>query len=123
MGVIRKTPNPKGYKKATQHEAKRRVDQVHQWLSECKTRATIIRLAQSQWGSGVGEANIDLYIRKARKQIVEHLDQVDRKQWIAAAVEQLQQVAESSCANGQHSNAIGALNAQAKLLGMLPRDN
>ena len=121
MGV--KGANPKGYKKATQHEAQRRVDQVHQWLSECKTRATIIKLASEQWGSGTTVNNIDLYIKKARKQIVEHLDKVDRKQWIAAAVEQLQQVAESSCANGQHSNAIGALNAQAKLLGMLPRDN
>ena len=115
--------NQKGYKKATQHEAKRRVDQVHQWLSECKTRATIIRLAQEQWGSGTSHDNVDLYIRKARKSIVEHLDKVDRKQWIAAAVEQLQQVAEASCANGQHSNAIGALNAQAKLLGMMPKDN
>ena len=115
--------NQKGYKKATQIEAQRRVDQVHQWLSECKTRATIIRLASEQWGSGTNPRTVDLYIQKARKSIVEHLDKVDRKQWIAAAVEQLQQVAEASCANGQHSNAIGALNAQAKLLGMLPKDN
>jgi hypothetical protein len=60
---------------------------------------------------------------EARAQIVADWSQVDRKEWVAQAVQQMQKVAELSIEQKQHSNAIGAISMQAKLLGVTSRDN
>ena len=92
-------------------------------MSECKSRPTIQRLAAENWGSGTSERRVDEYMKRARAQIVADWSDVDRKAWVAQAVQQMQKVAELSIEQKQHSNAIGAVSLQAKLLGVAARDN
>lgn len=116
------TPENKVGRKATQLETERRVRQVYEWMSEAKSRPTIIRLVAENWGQ-LSDRMVDEYIKRARAQIVADWSQVDRKEWVAQAVQQMQKVAELSIEQKQHSNAIGAISMQAKLLGVTARDN
>ena len=102
-------------KKATAATAQARVDQCYRWISECKTRPDIIRLASEQWG--VGDRQIDIYIQKAREQITKDWT-IDRKEYVAQLSQKLDAVAKASIDCKQHSNAIGALGLQARILGI-----
>ena len=110
-------------KKADQLEVERRVQQVYEWMSEAKSRPTIMRLAAENWGSGTSERNLEEYMRRARKRILEDWSEVDRKEFVASALQTMQRVAELSIEQRQHSNAIGAVALQAKLLQICARDN
>ena len=110
-------------KKATVLETHRRVRQVYEWMSEYKSRPTIHRLAAEMWGSGGSERNVDEYMKRARAQTLADWSDIDRKEWVSQAIQQMQKVAELSIEQKQHSNAIGAISMQAKLLGVTARDN
>ncbi len=110
-------------RKATQLEVERRVQQVYEWMSEAKSRPTIMRLAAENWGSGTSERSLDNYMRKARQRILTDWSEVDRKEFVASALQTMQRVAELSIDQRQHSNAIGAVALQAKLLQICSRDN
>ena len=92
-----------------------RVNQVYQWISECKTRPEMIEYAESQWG--VGRGQVDSYIKKAREQITKDWT-IDRKEYVTQLSQKLEHVARKSLDSGQHSNAIGAYGLQARILGI-----
>ena len=102
-------------KKATAATAQARVDQCYRWISECKTRPDILQLAADQWG--VSERSIDEYIRKAREQITKDWT-IDRKEYVTQLSQKLEYVAKKSLECYQHSNAIGAYELQARILGI-----
>lgn len=83
-------------------------------ISRCKSRQDILRDCTAEWG--VKERQVDIYIEKARARIREEYSGMDRKDWIAAALAKLERVADLSIETRQHSNAIGAIGLQAKLL-------
>jgi hypothetical protein len=107
--------------KANKEIAAARVDRCVELISLCKSTAEIIKVGKAEWG--LSERQIEVYICKARAKIRERFDQMDRKDWIASALERLDRVADMSIECRQHSNAIGALGLQAKLLQLTTRDN
>lgn len=108
--------------KANKEIAAARVDRCVELISLCKSTAEIIRIGKVEWGLS-GDRQIQEYIRSARTKIREQYDAMDRKDWIAAALEKLEKVATMSLECRQHSNAIGAIGLQAKLLQLTKGDN
>ena len=111
----------KDVKKADKELSARRVDKIVELISLCKPVSEIVRVCSDEWG--VSERMIEKYIHKARNKIRDNFDQMDRKDWVATALEKLDKVAAMSIECRQHSNAIGALGLQAKLLQITVRDN
>jgi hypothetical protein len=91
-----------------------RVDRCIELISTCTPRREILRVGREEWG--LKDDMIDRYIYRARKIIREQYDDLDRKDWVAGALEKLEKVASLSIKSNQHSNAIGAIGLQAKLL-------
>ena len=79
-----------------------------------------MRLASDQWG--VGERQIETYMKKAREQITKDWE-IDRKEYVAQLSQKLDAVAKASIDCKQHSNAIGALGLQARILGIDGKHN
>ncbi len=98
-----------------------RIERMIEWISVCKPVHEMLRLAKEEWGVSTSQA--ESYLRQARARIRERWDGQDRKDFVAGALEQMQKVAQMSIASGQGSNAIGAVNLQAKLLQITTRDN
>ena len=98
-----------------------RIERMIEWISLCKPVHEMLRLAREEWGVCTSQA--ESYLRQARARIRERWDGQDRKDFVAGALEQMQKVAAMSIASGQGSNAIGAVNLQAKLLQITTRDN
>ena len=111
----------KDVKKADKELSARRVDKIVELISLCKPVSEIIRDCSAEWG--VSTRMVEKYIQKARIRIRENFDQMDRKDWVATALEKLDKVAAMSIETRQHSNAIGALGLQAKLLQITGREN
>ena len=98
-----------------------RIERMIEWISVCKPVHEMLRLGADEWG--VTKSQAEKYLRDARARIRERWDGQDRKDFVAGALEQMQKVAAISIASGQGSNAIGAVNLQAKLLQICTRDN
>ena len=81
----------------------------------------MVRLATEEWGLSSRQA--ENYLQQARAKIRERWEGQDRKDFVASALEKMEKVAQMSIASGQGSNAIGAVNLQAKLLQICTRDN
>ena len=111
----------KGVKKADNDLVARRVDKVIELISLCKPTGEIVRYCTAEWG--VKDRQAEKYLEKARAKIRERFDQMDRKDWVASALEKLEKVAAMSIESRQHSNAIVALGLSAKLLQITGRDN
>ena len=110
----------KGVKKANKELSARRVDKIIELISLCKPTGEIVRVCSSEWGVSTRQA--ENYLQKARGVIRDRFDQMDRKDWVASALEKLEKVAAMSIESRQHSNAIGALGLSAKLLQITGRD-
>jgi hypothetical protein len=113
-GAPRKTRNA-----YTALEVAEQVNQIREWLSHGKRPNQIRRLSAEQWGlsSRVAETRIAL----ARREMVKDLEQIDRKDLAAQAVETLLKVQEMSLDTRQGSNAIGATRLMLELAGILGR--
>ena len=81
----------------------------------------MVRMASDEWGVTTRQA--ETYLKYARAKIRERWEGQDRKDFVASALEKMEKVAQMSIASGQGSNAIGAVNLQAKLLQITTRDN
>ena len=107
--------------KANKEISAARVDRCVELISLCKSTSEIIRIGKVEWG--LRERQIEEYIYKARTKIREKYDAMDRQDWVASALERLDRVATMSLECRQHSNAIGAIGLQAKLLQLTPGNN
>lgn len=100
-------------KKCTNSESDQRVNAVYDLLLRAHSRTQIIRFASETWG--VGERQAEIYMSRARQLMA--LDaELERPQWLAAAVARLQDYEREARAKGNLSIAIKALEDQAKLL-------
>ena len=100
-------------RKCTNSEADQRVNAVYDLLLRAHSRTQIIRFASETWD--VGERQAEIYISRARQLMA--LDaELERPQWLAAAVARLQDYEREARAKGNLGIAIKALEDQAKLL-------
>ena len=107
--------------RTTKEVVEARVDKTVELLTLCYPTSEIIKIAKEEWGVGTGSA--EQYLRKARAKIRERWNEQSRQDWVATALDRMDKVAQMSMASGQQSNAIGATNLQARLLGINGRDN
>jgi hypothetical protein len=100
-------------------EIAEQVYQCRDWLSHGKRPNEIRKLCSEQWGLSTRVA--DNRIFSARREMVRDLDQLDRKDLAAQAMETLLKVQEMSLDTRQGSNAIGATRLLLELAGILGR--
>jgi len=111
----------KDAKKATKEIHEARVDKTVELLTLCYPTSEILKVAKEEWG--VCESSGNNYLRKALDRIRERWNEQSRQDWVATALDRMDKVAQMSMATGQQSNAIGATNLQARLLGITGREN
>ena len=100
-------------KKSTNVEIDERVNTVYDLLLRANSRTQILRYATETWGCG--ERTAETYMARARQLMA--LDaELERPQWLAAAVARLQDYERLARDKGNLSVAIKALEDQAKLL-------
>lgn len=100
-------------------EIVRQIDQVRDWLSHGKRPHEVRRLCAENWGLQTRAA--ENRMQEARRAMVADLDQLDRKELAAQAVETLLKVQEQALDCRQGSNAIGATRLMLELAGILGR--
>ena len=100
-------------KKSTNTEIDDRVNQVYDLLLKAYSRNQIVRHCSEAWD--VGERQAENYIARARTLM--QLDaELERPQWLAAAIARLQDYERRASDKNQISIALKALEDQAKLL-------
>lgn len=100
-------------KKATNVEIDERVNAVYDLLLRAYSRTQIVRHCSESWN--VGERQAENYISRARQLIA--LDaELERPQWLAAAVARLVEYERRASDNNQLGIALKALEDQARLL-------
>jgi hypothetical protein len=100
-------------KKSTNTEIDERVNTVYDLLLRANSRTQILRYAAETWK--VSERQADLYISRARQLMA--LDaELERPQWLAAAIARLQEYERRASDKNQINTALKALEDQAKLL-------
>lgn len=111
----------KGVRKANKEIVENRIERTIELISLCKPTGEILSIARDEWG--VCTASAEEYIRRARARIRERWNGQDRQDFIATALERMDQVAKLSIETRQMSNAIGAVNLQARLLQAISNGN
>lgn len=100
-------------KKSTNVEIDERVNTVYDLLLRAYSRTQIVRFCSEHWD--VGERQAENYMARARQ--LQQLDaELERPQWLAAAVARLQDYERQAGEKGNLSIAIKALEDQARLL-------
>jgi hypothetical protein len=100
-------------KKSTNVEIDERVNTVYDLLLRAYSRTQILRYAAETWN--VSERQGELYMARAR-QLMQLDAELERPQWLAAAIARLQEYERRASDKNQISIAIKALEDQAKLL-------
>ncbi len=100
-------------RKSTNTEIDERVNAVYDLLLRAYSRTQIVRHCSEQWN--VGERQAENYMARARQLMA--LDaELERPQWLAAAIARLQEYERRASDKNQISVALKALEDQAKLL-------
>jgi len=94
-------------------EIDERVNTVYDLLLRAYSRTQILRYAADTWGCG--ERTAETYMARAR-QLMQLDAELERPQWLAAAIARLQEYERRASDKQQISIAIKALEDQAKLL-------
>ena len=100
-------------KKSTNVEIDERVNTVYDLLLRAYSRTQILRYAADTWGCG--ERTAETYMARAR-QLMQLDAELERPQWLAAAIARLQEYERRASDKNQISIALKALEDQAKLL-------
>lgn len=100
-------------KKSTNAEIDERVNTVYDLLLRAYSRTQILRFAAEAWD--VSERQAELYMSRAR-QLMQLDAELERPQWLAAAVARLQDYEREAREKGNLGIAIKALEDQARLL-------
>lgn len=100
-------------KKSTNVEIDDRVNQVYDLLLKAYSRHQIVQYASNTWNVSARQA--DDYIARAR-QLMQLDAELERPQWLAAAIARLQEYERRASDSNQLSVALKALEDQAKLL-------
>jgi len=100
-------------RKSTNVEIDERVNTVYDLLLRAYSRTQILRYAADTWGCG--ERTAETYMARAR-QLMQLDAELERPQWLAAAIARLQEYERRASDKNQISIALKALEDQAKLL-------
>ena len=100
-------------------EIAHQVNTVRDWLSHGKRPHQVRRLCADEWGLSYRTA--ESRIATARREALKDLEQMDRKELAAQAMETLLKVQEQSLDTRQGSNAIGATRLMLELAGIVGR--
>ena len=100
-------------KKSTNSEIQHRVNTVYQLLIKSYSRFSILQYAADEWD--VADRQADEYIARAR-QLIQEDSEIERPQWLAAAIARLVKYEQRAGKDDQLQSAIKALETQAKLL-------
>lgn len=100
-------------KKATNHEIDQRVNTIYDLLLRAHSRHQIVQHAANEWD--VSPRQADDYIARAR-QLMQLDAELERPQWLAAAIARLLEYERRASDSNQISVALKALEDQAKLL-------
>jgi hypothetical protein len=100
-------------KKSTNVEIDERVNAVYDLLLRAYSRTQIVRHCSDQWN--VGERQAENYMARAR-QLMQLDAELERPQWLAAAVARLVEYERRASESNQLGIALKALEDQAKLL-------
>jgi hypothetical protein len=100
-------------KKSTNREIDERVNTVYDLLLKAYSRHQIVLYVSEHYG--VGERMAENYIARAR-QLMQLDAELERPQWLAAAIARLQEYERRASDKNQISIALKALEDQAKLL-------
>jgi len=100
-------------KKSTNTEIDDRVNTIYDLLLRAYSRTQIIRFCSDTWG--VGDRQAENYMARAR-QLMQLDAELERPQWLAAAIARLQEYERRASDKNQISIALKALEDQAKLL-------
>jgi hypothetical protein len=99
--------------KSTNTEIDQRINTVYDLLLRAYSRTQILRYASENWE--ISDRQAETYIARARQ--LQQLDaELERPQWLAAAIARLQEYERRASDKDQISIAIKALEDQAKLL-------
>ena len=104
----------KNCKKANKEIRQNRIERCIELISLCKPTSEILNIGVQEWGLTRRGAQDTL--DAARRTIRERWNGQDRQDFVASALEKADQIAKLSIETKQLSNAIGAINLQAKLL-------
>ena len=99
--------------KSTNAEVSERVDTIYQLLLQSYSRFEIVQFAAKTWG--VQPRQADEYLARAR-QLIAKDSEVERPEWLAAAIARLVQYEKRAGREDNLQTAIKALETQAKLL-------
>ena len=100
-------------RKSTNVEIDNRVNTVYDLLLRSYSRTQILRYAAEAWG--VKDRTAETYIQRAR-QLMQLDAELERPQWLAAAISRLAEYERRAADTNQLGVAIKALEDQARLL-------
>ena len=102
--------------RATKFEMEQRVTQVIEWQLAGKTSFEIVQLGANKWGPG--ERMVRKVITKANRAVLESMEHVQRHEFLAQKLHQLDGCIALSLKQNQPAAAVGAIQAQCKLVGI-----
>lgn len=100
-------------RKSTNKEIDDRINTVYELLLKAYSRTQIVRFCSDNWN--VGERQAENYMARAR-QLMQLDAELERPQWLAAAIARLQEYERRASDKNQITTAIKALEDQARLL-------
>ena len=103
--------------KVTSDEKKRRINKVAKWLVNGMSRQDILQKASELWN--IKDSAADKYIHKARK-LMKEAYEVERTYYAAELLSKYENILALALENKQLSNAIAAVNGQARLTRINP---
>jgi len=104
-------------KKATKLETNERIQTLHRLHREGFGRLDMLHYCADNWG--LKSRQVDT-LRQKLFEIIKQEYEVSREQKTVETLDRLDSVYKASMRNNQYSNAIGAINAQARLLRLEP---
>ena len=103
-------------KKCSKQEKIARVEQLADFIVKGYSQRELMRHVQDSWG--LSSQHSQAYIREARDVVKADMSDLDRQDMLAAKIQQLEQIARDSVAQGRESNAIGAIRLLSELVGL-----
>ena len=103
-------------KKCTKVEKKARVEELAEMVVKGYSQRELRMHDRHQWGLSDDTALI--YICEARALVTTDLKDLDRRDMLAAKIQQLEAIARDSIASGRENNAIGAIRLLSELVGL-----
>ena len=102
--------------RATKFEMEQRVSQVIEWQLAGKTSFEIVQLGACKWG--LGERMVRKVITKANRAVLESMERVQRHEFLAQKLHQLDGCIALSLKQNQPAAACAAIGMQCKLTGI-----